>query len=106
MSKLWFKKFETKEIFTKHIHLLMQNKTPFMMFIDNKQIMDNEKDIDEWILTHGISDNTSRVLGHYMKDKNGNRGYVITYSRGITNITIPNDLIALDYENFLCEIEK
>lgn len=96
----WFNKFKTEELFTEYIYSLMKQGKDFMIFPDNKQVLiDNE--IDEWNRIHGINDNTERLIYHHLYVS----GYVINYTKAITSVLVPFDVLKKEYNEFIEQIE-
>jgi hypothetical protein len=98
-NEKWFNKFTTEELFTKYIHSLMQQGKAFMVFPDNKQIL-IEEEVDEWNKVNGITNDTPRILYHHTTTSNGN-GYVVHYTEDITSVLVPDDVINMNYEDFV-----
>lgn len=94
--KKYFKEFEGKELFTEHIFSLMKEEKDFMVFTDNKQLLVNEE-VDEYIKVHGIMSPEKRIMYHCVSGK----GYAVNYTDSIYTVTIPNDLLNLEYTEFL-----
>ena len=96
--------YSVEDLFTEYIFSLMKQKKNFMVFPDNKQIL-IEDEVDEWNKNHGLTDETERILYHYVEVKN-NRGYIVYATEFITNIIIPIDVIEKDYNEFIKQIKE
>lgn len=96
--------YPVKELFTEYIFSLMKQKKNFMVFPDNKQIL-IEDEVDEWNKTHGLTNETERILYAYIIDKNKNDGYVIHPTKFITDMTVPFDLIEKNYNDFIKQVK-
>lgn len=98
MRKL-FNMFDPETVFTEYVQSLMKNGNKFMIFADNLQVIVDEE-CDEWNRIHGLTYPIDRIIAHHFTDRNGISGYVMTTNCGITNITIPDDVIQKLYEEF------
>jgi hypothetical protein len=95
MERKFFRKFTTEELFTEFIYTLMVNRKSFAVFPDNKQLL-MEDEYDEWIKENGIMNKTERLIYHPIE-----KGYVVTHTESITNVTVPFELIDMGYEEFI-----
>lgn len=91
--------YPVEELFTEYIFSLMKQKKSFMVFPNNKQIL-IEDEVDEWNKTRGLTNETERILYHYVSSKK-NSGYVVHPTKFITDITVPFDIIKKDYNEFI-----
>ena len=89
------------ELFTEYIFSLMKQGKTFMMFPDNSQLL-IEDEIDEWNRTHGLMDETERMMYHQY----GENGYIAHYSKTPTNVFVPLEMIKWSYEDFIKQCEK
>ena len=96
--------YPVEELFTEYIHSLMKQKKNFMVFPDNKHILIKDE-VDEWNKNHGLSNETERILYHYVPSKI-NPGYVIHPTKFITDITVPFDLLEKNYNEFIEQAKK
>ena len=97
-------KYYSPNIFTKYIHELMLQKKDFMVFPDNNQIL-VEDEVTEWNNIHGLTNNTERVMYHYVYDTDKTKEhYRIKHTNSITTLLIPTSSIAKKYEDFIKEI--
>lgn len=60
------------EIFTNYIYNLMKSGENFVLFLNNRQIL-NDTQYQDWIKENGIMNDTQRIIYHKCSD-----GYVIT----------------------------
>ena len=100
--KKYFGKFEEKELFTEHIFSLMKEEKDFMVLIYEKQFTYEEQllvdeEVDEYIKVHGIMSPEKRIMYHCVRGK----GYAVHYTDSIYTVSVPNDLLNLEYEDFL-----
>ena len=100
MSRKFFRKFTTEELFSEFIYSLMINRKTFMVFPDNKQILIDDE-VDEWIKTHDLLDETERLIYRPL-----NKGYVVIHSDSITNVTTPFDAMENGYEEFIKSVNE
>lgn len=96
--------YSVEDLFTEYIFSLMKQKKNFMVFPDNKQIL-IEDEVDEWNKNHGLTDETERILYHYIFDKTY-EGYVVNSIGSITNIIVPFNGIEKDYNEFIEQVKK
>ena len=85
-------------IFTWYTFKLMQDGVNFVLFLDNNQIL-SDTQYQEWIKENGIMNDTQRIIYHKFSD-----GYRITKSDCILNLTVPNDLLKIEYVEFMDKI--
>ena len=100
--------YPVEELFTEYILSLMKQKKNFMVFPDNKQILIKDE-VDEWNKTHGLTNETERILYHcvYVKNILGYViGYVIHPTKFISDITVPFNLIEKNYNEFIEQAKK
>lgn len=91
--------YPVEELFTEYIFSLMKQKKNFMIFPDNKQIL-IEDEVDEWNKNHGLTNETERILYHYVPSK-GFPGYAINPTECISCVSVPYELIEKDYNEFI-----
>lgn len=96
----FFRQFTARELFTEYLLSLMKDKKTFMVFSDNNQVLIDEE-VDEWLKVNGVTNPTERLLYRPIK-----YGYTVHYSKAITNVMIPYEEIAMDYEDFIDQAEK
>lgn len=70
----------------------MRQKIPMIYFLRTDELLEGYK-AQEWIDTHYLEDMTERILFHWIKDKNGNSGYVIKHVFDVGNLTVPDEWI-------------
>lgn len=101
-SKLFGLK-EPKTVFPENIYYRMQNREKaFVLFTESMQVYDR-KAYDEWIIRHGVLDETPRIIYMYVDTKNG-RGYVVNYNKAMKSILVPEECLAVTYKEFIHEI--
>lgn len=89
------------KMFTEYIHELMLQKKDFMVFPDNNQIL-VEDEVTEWNNIHGLTNNTERVMYHYVYDTDKTKEhYRIKHTNSITTLLIPTSCIPKSYEDFI-----
>ena len=92
-------------IITPYIVELMQNKIPFMVFYDNRQLLEGDE-VQNWIDHQSIfgdgilvaAEKTPYMIGHHITDKNGRSGYCIKDTRSIYSLMIPDEIIQKGYD--------
>lgn len=70
----------------------MRQKIPMIYFPRTDELLEGYK-AQEWIDTHYLEDATERILFHWIKDKNGNSGYVIKHVFDAGNLAVPDEWI-------------
>lgn len=88
-------KISAFEIFTIYTFELMKSGVNFVLFLNNRQIL-NDNEYQEWIKENGIMNDAQRIIYHKCSD-----GYRITKSDCILNLTVPNDLLKMEYVEFM-----
>ena len=91
-----FNKYSPSELFTSYMLDLMRDKQNFMIFPNNKQILEEDK-INEYNAIHGINSPTERILFKALPTG----GYVANSTECIINLYIPMALIIKDYKEFI-----
>ena len=96
--------YYSSKMFTEYIHKLMLQKKDFMVFPDNNQIL-VEDEVTEWNNIHGLTNNTERIMYHYVYDEDETKAhYRVKHTNSITTLFIPTSSIAKKYEDFIKEI--
>jgi hypothetical protein len=101
----WFNEFTTEELFTEHIHSLMQQGKAFMVFPDNKQIL-IEEEVDEWNKVNGVTDSTPRILYHHTTPTPYGDEYIVYYTGSMTSVLVPDNEINMKYEDFVVTVNE
>lgn len=91
-----FSKYSPSELFTSYMLDLMKGKQNFMIFPNNKQILEGDE-IDEYNAIHGINSPTERILFKALPTG----GYVANSTECILSLYIPMALIVKDYKEFI-----
>ena len=93
--------FYSSKMFTSYIHELMLQKKSFMVFSDNDQIL-IEDEVEEWNHIHGLTNDTERVMYHYVYDEDETKvHYRVKHTNSITTLLIPTFCIPKNYEDFI-----
>ena len=96
----------SSKMFTRYIHKLMLQGKDFMLFPDNNQIL-IENEVTEWNNIHGLTDNTERVMYHYVYDEDVTKThYRIKQTDSITTLLVPIETIRKNYDEFIEEIKN
>lgn len=85
-------------IFTWYTFKLMQDGKSFVLFLNNNQIL-SDAEYQEWIKENGIMNETQRIMFLKLSD-----GYVIRKSDCVFDLTVPNDLLKMEYLEFMDKI--
>lgn len=96
----------SSKMFTRYIHELMLQGKDFMVFPDNNQIL-IENEVIEWNNIHGLTNNTKRVMYHYVYDEDVTKThYRIKLTGSITTLLVPIETIRQNYDEFIEEIKN
>ena len=91
----------SSKMFTEYIHELMLQKKDFVVFPDNNQIL-VEDEVTEWNNIHGLTNDTERVMYHYVYDEDETKAhYRVKHTNSITTLLIPTFCIPKNYEDFI-----
>ena len=91
----------SSKMFTEYIHELMLQKKDFVVFPDNNQIL-VEDEVTEWNNIHGLTNDTERVMYHYVYDEDETKAhYRVKHTNSITTLLIPTFCIPKKYEDFI-----
>ena len=98
--------YYSSKMFTEYIHELMLQKKDFMVFLNNNQIL-VEDEVTEWNDIHGFTNETERVMYHYVYDKDETKEhYRIKHTHSITTLLIPMLSIVNNYEEFITSMKN
>jgi hypothetical protein len=98
--------YYSSKMFTRHIHELMLQEKDFMFFPDNNQIL-IENEVTEWNNIHGLTDDTERVMYHYVYDEDVAKAhYRIKHTDSITTLLVPIEATRKNHEDFIEEIKN
>ena len=98
--------YYSSDMFTEYVHELMLQKKDFMVFLDNNQIL-VENEVTEWNNTHDLTDNTERVMYHYVHDEDKSKEhYRIKHTDSITTLLMPVEAIVPDYDAFVANVKN
>ena len=98
--------YYSPKMFTKYIHELMLQKKDFMVFLNNDQIL-IEDELTEWNNTHDATDNTERVMYHYVHDNDkAKEHYRIKHTNSITTLLVSVETIVPDYNQFIVNVKN
>ena len=93
--------YYSSNMFTEYIHELMLQKKDFMVFLNNNQIL-VEDEVTEWNDIHGFTNETERVMYHYVYDEDETKThYRVKHTNSITTLLIPTFCIPKNYEDFI-----
>ena len=84
----------------------MLQKKDFMVFLDNNQIL-VEDEVTEWNSVHGETDNTERVMYHYVHDEDkAKEHYRIKHTDSIATLLVPVESIVSYYNAFIANVKN
>lgn len=95
MSDKMYLRMEAHKIFTWYTFNLMQDRKNFVLFLESNRIL-STREYDKWVKKNGIMNDTQRILFRKLSD-----GYVIKKSDCILTLTVSNELLKLDYSEFM-----
>ena len=101
-----------KDLITPYIHECMQKRKLLVLFPDNKQLLE-DSEAENWLTYNGIESNAERYHFRIVKDRQGNKGYLIKHIKRylgeygyyakpcMLDVLVPFDVIDGDYDTFL-----
>ena len=96
--------YYSSKMFTSFMHQLMLQKKDFMVFPDNQILIEDE--ITEWNNIHGLTNDTERVMYHYVYDEDETKAhYRVKHTNSITTLLIPTCCIPRNYEDFIATLK-
>lgn len=100
LKTIMFKNHEMEEFFTRYIYSLMEERKDFILFPNNRQILENNE-AEKWLSEHDTDNTTKYIVYCYFPDE-----YIIAHNCYPGRIAVPGNLLNNSYENFIKEIKS